>query len=235
MKILKRLFLILIVVILFNPDAFANEKKEQAVEKADLEKQISYALGYDIVDKLKANFELDLKFFIMGASDRHSNQLKLTEDKLKELLVAFQQQARQRQIEQIKKDSEANRAKGIKFLEENMQKDGVVTLASGLQYKALLQGQGPFPKASDTVECHYKGTLIDGTVFDSSYQRGTPATFQVGGVIKGWIEALQMMKVGSKWQLFVPPDLAYGDRGAGRFIQPGSTLIFEVELLSIVE
>ncbi len=235
MKIPKIFFLILIVVISFNLNAVANEKKEQPIEKADLEKQISYALGYDIVDKLKATLELDPEFFIMGARDRHANQLKLTDDKLKELLVAFQQQARQNQIEQMKKDSEANKAKGIKFLDENKQKDGVVTLASGLQYKALSQGEGPFPKATDTVECHYKGTLIDGTVFDSSYQRGTPATFQVGGVIKGWIEALQMMKVGSKWQLFVPPELAYGDRGAGRVIQPGSTLIFEVELLSIVE
>ena len=111
----------------------------------------------------------------------------------------------------------------------------MVTLPSGLQYRVIVEGDGPMPKATDTVECHYKGSLIDGTVFDSSYQRGQPATFQVGGVIQGWIEALQMMKVGSKWELTIPPDLAYGDRGAGALIKPGATLIFDVEVLAIVE
>ncbi|MCK5838052.1 MAG: FKBP-type peptidyl-prolyl cis-trans isomerase, partial [Desulfobacula sp.] len=187
------------------------------------------------VDKLKGNIELDSEFFIMGARDRQSNDLKVTEDKLKELLVSFQQLARQKQLSQMEKESKVNRASGARFLVENKKKQGVVTLTSGLQYKVLSQGDGPLPKATDTVECHYKGTLIDGTVFDSSYKRGEPATFQVGGVIQGWIEALQMMKVGSKWELVIPPELAYGDRGAGPVIKPGSTLIFEVELLGIVE
>jgi len=124
---------------------------------------------------------------------------------------------------------------GKKFLEKNRQKENVVTLASGLQYKVLAEGSGALPKITDTVECHYKGTLIDGTVFDSSYRRGDSATFQVNGVIQGWIEALQMMKVGSNWMLYAPPDLAYGDRGAGPDIKPGSTLVFEVEALGIVE
>ena len=132
-------------------------------------------------------------------------------------------------------ESKANRALGLKFLEANMQKKGVVTLPSGLQYRPIADGDGPMPKATDTVECHYKGSLIDGTVFDSSYRRGKPASFQVSGVIQGWIEALQMMKVGSRWELVIPPDLAYGDRGAGADIKPGSTLVFEVELLGIVE
>ncbi|MCK5695632.1 MAG: FKBP-type peptidyl-prolyl cis-trans isomerase [Desulfobacula sp.] len=205
------------------------------MEKVDFEKQISYALGHDIFDKLKENFELDPEFFMMGAKDSHEKQPKLTEEKLRQILISYQRLARQKQIERIKMESKENREKGLKFLEENKQKQGVVTLPSGLQYRVLIEGDGPLPKATDTVECHYKGILIDGTVFDSSYQRGKPATFQVGGVIQGWIEALQMMKVGSKWELTIPPDLAYGDRGAGDLIKPGATLIFDVELLGIME
>jgi len=205
------------------------------LEKADLEKQISYALGYDIFDKLKETFEIDPAFFMMGAMDRHEKQPKLTQEKLEQILMSYQRLARQKQIEKIKMESKVNREKGIMFLEENKKKENVVTLPSGLQYKIMIEGKGPLPKATDTVECHYKGTLIDGTEFDSSYSRGKPATFQVGGVIQGWIEALQMMKVGSKWELFIPPELAYGDRGAGSLIKPGATLIFEVEVLGIVE
>ncbi|PYY03418.1 MAG: hypothetical protein DMG64_08020 [Acidobacteria bacterium] len=119
------------------------------------------------------------------------------------------------------------------FLAANKSKEGVVTLPSGLQYKVLKEGTGPKPSATDSVACNYRGTLINGTEFDSSYKRGQPATFAVNGVIKGWTEALQLMPVGSKWQLFIPADLAYGERGAGADIGPNSTLIFEVELLSI--
>ena len=125
----------------------------------------------------------------------------------------------------------ANKKEGEAFLAANKGKEGVVTLPSGLQYKILKEGTGPKPTASDTVVCNYRGTLINGTEFDSSYKRGQPATFPVGGVIKGWTEALQLMPVGSKWQLFIPSDLAYGERGAGADIGPESTLIFEVELL----
>ncbi|MBU8911575.1 MAG: FKBP-type peptidyl-prolyl cis-trans isomerase [Desulfobacterales bacterium] len=231
----KKCFLVLIILFFFNIQCFATEEKKQEIEKADLEKQISYALGYDIFDKLKETVELDPTFFIMGARDSHEKQPRLTEEKLREVLVSYQQLARQKQMERIKMESKANREKGAMFLEKNKQKEGVVTLPSGLQYKIITEGDGPLPKATDTVECHYKGTLIDETIFDSSYQRGNPATFQVGGVIQGWIEALQLMKVGSKWELVIPPDLAYGDRGAGSIIKPGSTLIFEVELLGIVE
>jgi len=231
----KSCFLVLIILFFSNIHCFATEEKEQSIEKADLEKQISYALGYDIFDKLNENFELDPEFFMMGAKDSHKKQSKLTEEKLKQALVSYQRMARQKQIERSKMESKVNREEGLKFLEENKQKEGVVTLPSGLQYKIITEGDGQLPKATDTVECHYKGTLIDGTMFDSSYQRGTPATFQVGGVIQGWIEALQMMKVGSKWELYIPSDLAYGDRGAGGVIKPGSTLIFEVEVLGIVD
>ena len=128
---------------------------------------------------------------------------------------------------------ETNKKAGEEFLAANKTKDGVVTLPSGLQYKILTAGTGPKPTLSDSVVCNYKGTLLDNTEFDSSYKRGQPATFPVGGVIKGWTEALQLMPVGSKCQLFIPPDLAYGPRGSGPTIGPSSTLIFEVELISI--
>ena len=230
----KKWFLTFIMVFFVCCECLAAEEK-QSIEKADLEKQISYALGYNIFDKLKETFEIDPTFFMMGAMDRHEKQPKLTQEKLEQILKSYQRLARQKQIEKIKMESKVNREKGIMFLEENKKKENVVTLPSGLQYKIIIAGKGPLPKATDTVECHYKGRLIDGTEFDSSYRRGKPAAFQVGGVIKGWIEALQMMKVGSKWELYIPSDLAYGDRGAGALIKPGSTLVFEVELLGIVE
>jgi FKBP-type peptidyl-prolyl cis-trans isomerase len=137
--------------------------------------------------------------------------------------------------QQIKLDQigVANKKEGVEFLASNKAKDGVVTLPSGLQYKIEKEGNGPKPATGDKVTCNYSGTLIDGKEFDSSYKRGQPVTFSVGEIIKGWNEALQLMPVGSKWQLFVPPDLAYGDKGAGQDIGPNSTLIFEVELLSI--
>ncbi len=235
MQYYKKYFLVLIVVFFFNMDCFAAEEKIQSIEKADLEKQISYALGYDIFDKLKENLELDPAFFMMGAMDNHEKKPKLTQEKLEQILMSYQRLARQKQIERIKMEAKVNREEGFKFLDENKKKENVVTLSSGLQYKIMIAGDGPLPKVTDTVECHYKGTLIDGTEFDSSYRRGKPATFQVGGVIQGWIEALQMMKVGSKWELYIPPELAYGDRGAGSLIKPGATLIFEVEVLGIVE
>ncbi len=206
-----------------------------SLEKEAIEKQISYALGYDVFEKLKTYFDLDPRFFIMGAEDGGKNQPRLTPEKIEELLMAYQQTARQRQMEEMKAKSDENRKNGSAFLEANGKKEGVVTLPSGLQYKIIKDGTGPLPKSTDTVECHYQGTLIDDTVFDSSYERGKPAVFQVGQVIKGWIEALQLMKTGSTWMLYIPPDLAYGDRGAGEMIQPGSTLVFKVELLGIVE
>jgi FKBP-type peptidyl-prolyl cis-trans isomerase len=133
----------------------------------------------------------------------------------------------------MKQAGETNKKEGQEFLIANKTKEGVVTLPSGLQYKILTEGTGPKPTAAESVSCNYRGTLINGKEFDSSYKRGQPATFPVNGVIKGWTEALQLMPVGSKWQLFIPSELAYGERGAGADIGPGSTLIFEVELLSI--
>ena len=171
----------------------------------------------------------------MGIKDNHDVKSKMTEAGIRQTLITYQRMVRQKQIEETKKEFGKNKEVSEQFLEGNKKNEGVVVLPSGLQYKILNAGTGPSPSAEDTVECHYKGTLIDGTVFDSSYRRGEPAQFQVGGVIEGWIEAFQLMKTGSKWMLFIPSEMAYGDRGAGNIIKPGDSLIFEVELLRIIE
>ena len=162
-----------------------------------------------------------------------SGKTLLTEDEARTTLTQLQTEVRSKQQEKMKVAGEMNKKEGVEFLAANKTKEGVVILPSGLQYKILTAGTGPKPTASDTVVCNYRGTLISGAEFDSSYKRGQPASFPVNGVIKGWTEALQLMPVGSKWQLFVPAELGYGDRGAGADIGPGATLIFEVELLSI--
>ncbi len=157
----------------------------------------------------------------------------LTDEEAQATLTEMQKEMQAKMQEKSKEALEANKKDGTAFLAANKGKQGVVALPSGLQYKILTAGTGPKPTTTDSVVCNYRGTLIDGKEFDSSYKRGKPATFPVTGVIKGWTEALQLMPVGSKWQLFIPSDLAYGDRGAGADIGPGSTLIFEIELLSI--
>ncbi len=232
-------------ILLFSVPAFAQEnstpakvedKKEiNIMESADLARQISYALGYDIFKNVTRYMELDLEYFMMGVNDSRSGEMKMEKDQLQQMLMAYQRIARQKQMEIRKTASETNRTQGAKFLEGNKLKQGVVTLSSGLQYKILTKGEGPLPGPDDTVECNYKGSLLDGTVFDSSFSRGKPAVFQVSGVIKGWIQALQLMPVGSRWELYVPADLAYGDQGAGDAIQPGQTLVFKVELLGIID
>ncbi|MGH9494683.1 MAG: FKBP-type peptidyl-prolyl cis-trans isomerase, partial [Candidatus Sulfotelmatobacter sp.] len=159
----------------------------------------------------------------------------LSEDDEKSALIQLQSQVVGAQQAKAHEAGAANRKEGEAFLAANKSKPGVVALPSGMQYKILKEGSGPKPTAGDTVSCNYRGTLINGKEFDSSYKRGQATSFPVGGVIKGWTEALQLMPVGSKWQLFIPSDLAYGDRGTGGDIGPGETLIFEVELVSIVD
>jgi FKBP-type peptidyl-prolyl cis-trans isomerase len=197
----------------------------------------SYALGMKIGGDLKrqgVGASVDAAITARGLKDALAgSKLLLTEDQEKAALMQLQTDVRAAQEAKAKEASGPNRKAGEAFLAENKSKEGVVTLPSGMQYKVLTAGTGPKPTASDTVTCNYRGTLINGKEFDSSYKRGQPASFPVSGVIKGWTEALQLMPVGSKWQLFIPPDLAYGDRGAGADIGPGETLIFEVELISI--
>jgi FKBP-type peptidyl-prolyl cis-trans isomerase FklB len=202
--------------------------------KTDKDKA-SYAIGMNIGQNLKRQSEvIDPAVVERGMKDALAGDKTLmTEDEAKAALGTLQANMRKKQEEQVQQMAETNKKQGDAFLAENKTKAGVVTLPSGLQYKILTEGTGPKPTANDSVICNYKGTLLDGTEFDSSAKHGGPATFPVSGVIKGWTEALQLMPVGSKWQLFVPADLAYGQRGAGGGIAPNSTLIFEVELVSI--
>jgi len=177
---------------------------------------------------------VDVDLVMRGLKDSLAGgKTLLTEDEARAALMQMQNELRQKQQEKAKEQGEANQKEGDAFLAANKSKEGVVTLPSGLQYKILKAGTGPKPAASDKVVCNYQGTLIDGKEFDSSSKHGGPATFPVNGVIKGWTEALQLMPVGSKWQLFIPPQLAYAERGAGADIGPNATLIFEVELVSI--
>jgi len=195
----------------------------------------SYALGMNFGTGLrKQSIDIDPAILARGLRDSFSNgKTLLTEDEAKAVLTQLQTDVRKKQQEMAQQLGDTNKKQGVAFLEANKTKDGVVTLPSGLQYKVLQEGAGPKPAPTDTVVCNYRGTLLDNAEFDSSYKRGQPATFPVTGVIKGWTEALQLMPVGSKWQLFIPSELAYGERGAGGQIGPNATLIFEVELLSI--
>ena len=197
--------------------------------KSSLEK-FSYALGMSVSSNLIKSgvTQMDLQTFTDGVSDTFNGEIpKLLPDEANKLLEEFISGA-------AAGTGDKNLQEGLEFLSENATKKGVVELPSGLQYKILSYGDGNLPTPADKVCCHYHGTLIDGTVFDSSVERGQPATFPVDGVIEGWIEALQLMPVGSKWRLYIPPELGYGAQGAGNVIEPNSTLIFDLELLEIV-
>ncbi len=196
----------------------------------DQKDRVSYSIGVNIGNSVKLqDLQLNPEMLATGVKDALSGgKTLLTEQEVRDTLTAFQQELKTQQLAR----GENNKKAGEAFLAENKKKEGVKTLASGLQYKILKEGKGKKPKATDTVKTHYKGTLIEGKEFDSSYKNGEPVTFAVTGVIRGWTEALQLMPVGSKWQLFIPAALAYGESGNGP-IPPNSTLIFEIELLSI--
>lgn len=211
--------------------------KDEPVTALTTSKQkASYAIGMNWGTGLhRQGIDVDSAALIQGMKDALAGgKTLLTEDEARSALMALQKEMQEKQQAKSAAEGEANKKEGDAFLAANKSKEGVVTLPSGLQYKILTPGSGPKPTATDSVVCNYKGTLINGTEFDSSYKRGEPATFPVTGVIKGWTEALQLMPVGSKWQLFIPSDLAYGPRGTpGGPIGPNATLIFEVELISI--
>lgn len=213
--------------------------KGQAVTALTTTKQkASYAIGMNLGGGLhRQNVDVDSAALVQGMKDALAGgKTLLTEDEARAALMQLQKEMQEKMQAKAAAEGDANKKEGDAFLAANKTKEGVVTLPSGLQYKILTPGSGPKPTASDSVVCNYKGTLINGTEFDSSYKRGEPATFPVTGVIKGWTEALQLMPVGSKWQLFIPPDLAYGPRGTpGGPIGPNATLTFEVELISIKE
>lgn len=210
-------------------------KNPKPAEMKTQEDSVSYSIGQNIAANLKdPNMKINFDKIIEGIQDAVNGKSALIQDEMKKVLMAFNNRMMAKRSADTKAASEKNRKAGDEFLSANKMKEGVITLPSGLQYKVITQGTGASPKATDKVKVHYKGTLIDGRTFDSSYDRNEPAVFAANQVIKGWTEALQLMKVGDKWQLFIPADLAYGDNGAGEMIAPGSVLIFEVELLEIV-
>ena len=223
---MKRFILIFAAFLLTLP-LFAQEKSPPLKDQKD---KISYSIGLNIGSNLaRQNVEINADALSAGVKDAIAGKPQLTQDQVKEVMTTFEKDMQAKQ----KAAGEKNAAEGTKFLEENKKKEGVKTTSSGMQYKVVKEGTGAQPKATDTVTVNYRGTLINGKEFDSSYKRGQPATFPLNGVIKGWTEGLQLMKTGAKYQLFVPPNLAYGERAAGPDISPNSTLIFEVELLEV--
>lgn len=200
-----------------------------------LEQKASYSFGVDIATRLKSQgIDLDAKALTQGISDAYSEtELVLSEEERNQAKTEFQNVIREALAKKMAGSFAKNIAEGKVFLEANAKKEGVITTASGLQYKVISSGDGKQPTATDTVTTHYRGTLIDGREFDSSYKRNAPASFPVNGVIKGWTEALQLMHVGDKWELYIPSELAYGATKRSELIEANSTLIFELELLGI--
>jgi len=216
-------------------------KKEQADVKLDtVAQQQAYGIGAsvgnflnkDLADKKEIGIELDQALLMRGFEDALAGNAKIDEEKIREVLTALDESVRTKQEEKAKVESEKSKAEGEKYLADNAKKEGVMVTESGLQYEVMSEGEGAKPVATDVVKVHYKGTLLDGTEFDSSYSRNEPTTFPLNRVIPGWTEGLQLMPVGSKYKFTIPSDLAYGDRDLGK-IPANSTLIFEVELLKI--
>jgi FKBP-type peptidyl-prolyl cis-trans isomerase FklB len=223
---MKRSIVIISASLLAFP-LFGQEKSPQLKDQKD---KVSYSIGMQIGFNLgRQKVDINPDILAAGIKDAIAGKPQLTADQVKDIMAQFEKDMEQKQ----KELGEKNKTEGAKYLEENKKKSGVKTTASGLQYKVIKDGTGTQPKATDMVTVNYRGTLIDGTEFDSSYKRGQPATFPVNGVIKGWTEALQLMKQGSKYQLFIPSTLAYGERAMGPDIGPNSTLIFEVELQDV--
>ncbi len=209
--------------------------QERKTELKTQGEKISYALGLDIGGSLsELHTELDIATLIQAIQDTLTGgDVLLTGKEIAAVMQEFSKQMEAKQKQEAQAQQGKNLTEGEMFMEENKNKEGVQTTTSGLQYKVLTEGDGAKPSATDRVTVHYRGTLLDGTEFDSSYKRGQPATFALNGVIKGWTEGLQLMKMGSKYEFVIPPELAYGKRGTGAQIGPDATLIFEVELLDI--
>ncbi len=219
----------------------ATGQKGRNVPLATTIDSVSYGVGSDVGHNLKMNLKqagldsLNLDAMFAGMRDAMDSTERISTDKVKAVVQAYMIAAQRKVMDAQEKKAEGNLAEGRAFLAENGKKPGIVTTATGLQYEVLQMGNGPKPTADQTVKVNYRGTLINGKEFDSSYKRGEPAEFPVNAVIPGWTEALQLMPVGSRWKLFIPSDLAYGQHGAGADIPGNSTLIFEVELMDIVK
>jgi FKBP-type peptidyl-prolyl cis-trans isomerase FklB len=238
MKKFYVLTLILLIAGLGACQKAGNDAAAKTMKTEDLntqKKKASYAIGLDIGQNFKSRaMDIDMDILVQGLRDaQKTDKPLLGTEEIQKVMTQFQQDMMK--VEQEKKMGQAqgNKTREEAFLKENAKKTGMQTTARGLQYMVISTGTGPLPKITDTVKVHYRGTMLDGTEFDSSYKRNEPAVFPLNGVIKGWTEALQLMKVGSKWQIFLPSSLAYGEQGAGQVIGPNATLIFDVELLGI--
>ncbi|VAW48682.1 FKBP-type peptidyl-prolyl cis-trans isomerase FklB [hydrothermal vent metagenome] len=211
------------------PSAFADNHSLNTVEQ-----KASYTLGADIAKNFRSQgLEIDIKAFSLGLEDAlKERDLKLSEEEMMSAINTVKDRMQKQQLEKQKSAARKNLDEGKAFLAENAKKEGVVTLDSGVQYKVLTKGKGESPTAEDTISAHYRGTLLDSSEFDSSYQRGTPLTLQMGSVIKGWGEVLKIMNPGSKWEVYIPSDMAYGEKGAGDAIGPNQALVFTIELIS---
>lgn len=228
-----KLFVFIISIILFHQILTADAKSGEL--RTETEKQ-SYTIGLDIGREVKRfPIEIDIDSVILGIMDKYNDkELRLSSKEISEIQMNVQKKMKELNKKRFEELAKKNEETGEKFLKENKKKEGIKTLKSGLQYLIIKKGNGKKPKLEDTISINYRGTTITGKEFDSSYRRGEPDTFPLKGLIKGWVEALQLMPVGSKWKLFIPSDLAYGERGYGREIGPNETLIFEVELILIV-
>ena len=229
MKVLNRIVIIALALVFAAGPVFAEDTYTKKEDK------VGYTIGLNMGrDFARRELEIGLDAFVQGFKDGLAgSEPKLSDEQRQETMMQLAAEMKAKQEAKIKLETEKNQKEGQAFLEANAKQDGVVVLESGLQYKVLKEGDGEKPKAEDTVTVNYKGTLVDGTIFDSTESRGKPATFALDKVIKGWTEALQLMKAGSKWIIYLPPSLAYGPMGAGALIGPEQTLVFEVELLSI--
>lgn len=228
---MKRIVVLSILLGLFSTAAYAEEAFKTQ------EESLGYAIGMNIgINMKRQNVAADAEQLAAGLKAAFQGKdTVLSEEEMGQILTAYQQEMQVKQMAEQAAAAEAGTKLAEEFLAQNGKQEGVVTLDSGLQYKVLASGSGASPNADSKVEVHYRGTLIDGTEFDSSYQRGEPASFPVSGVIAGWTEALQLMKEGDKWQLAIPPQLAYGERGAPPVIPANAALVFDVELLKILE
>jgi len=232
---MKNLIGIFIVLLMIAISCTSSEKVVETPQLTDYMDTVSYSVGVDIGKSFRLQ-EMDINPDVMarGLSDAFSDkETALTDEEIQSTLINFRQEFQQKQREIAQRKAQEAAIAEESYLAESASKEGVVSLPSGLQYKVITPGDGPSPLTTDKVKVHYKGSLADGTIFDSSYDRGQPTSFTVSGVIKGWTEALLLMQVGSKWELTIPSKLGYGARGSGGKIPPNSTLLFEVELLAI--
>ena len=228
---MRKTYLAVLALLVAPSLVWAQGKSDLKTEKD----KVSYAIGVSIGKRMKSqNLDVDPTKIALGLSHGlGGKKVLLSDEEVASVMQEFQKKQQAKMAKEQHAAGSKNREAGKKFLAANKKKKGVVTTKSGLQYQILTKGTGKTPKATDTISAHYKGTLIDGKEFDSSYKRGQPATFPVNGVIKGWQEVLQLMKVGGKWKIWVPSELGYGARGAGAMIGPDATLIFEIELKEI--